>query len=182
MITLRPATIDDLELLRYWDTQLHVIACDPDEDWEWETDLNQTSEWVERLMAEKDGEPIGFLQIIDPLNEETHYWGDVEPNKRAIDIWIGEEVNLNRGYGTRMMQLAIERCFENPDVTGILIDPLATNTKAHRFYERLGFTFIEERVFNGDRCFVYELKRTGYQVPVQVGFVPVIKRSKLSSD
>jgi aminoglycoside 6'-N-acetyltransferase len=159
MISFRPATIEDLELLRYWDTQPHVIACDPDEDWEWEDDLKQHSQWVERLIAEKDGEPIGFLQIIDPLNEETHYWGDVPPNKRAIDIWIGEERNLNRGYRTRMMQLAIERCFANPDVTGILIDPLAANTAALRFYERLGFVFVEERMFHGDRCFVYEVHR-----------------------
>ena len=68
-----------------------MIACDPDGEWEWDDDLKQQSEWVERLIAEKNGETVGFLQIIDPLNEETHYWGDVPPKKRAIDIWIGEE-------------------------------------------------------------------------------------------
>ncbi|WP_158278667.1 hypothetical protein [Rhodohalobacter mucosus] len=49
MITLRPATIDDLELLRYWDTQPHVIACDPNGEWDWEDDLKQQSDYVERL-------------------------------------------------------------------------------------------------------------------------------------
>jgi aminoglycoside 6'-N-acetyltransferase len=59
-----------------------------------------------------------------------------------------------------MMQLATAHCFADPRVTGILIDPLASNTRAHRFYERLGFRFIERRVFLGvDDCAVYRLNR-----------------------
>ena len=159
MIRLRPATFDDLELLRYWDTKQHVIDCDPDDDWNWEVELKRDPEWRQQLIAEIKGKPIGFLQIIDPFKEDTSYWGDVAPNKRAIDIWIGEEDHLNKGYGTLMMKLAIEICFRNDYVDGILIDPLSSNSKAHRFYERLGFKFIEERTFNGTLCYVYELKR-----------------------
>ncbi len=143
MLTLRPATPNDLEIVEYWDTKQYVIDCDPDEDdWDWEIELARNPEWREQLVAELNGEPIGFLQIIDPYLEESHYWENVSPNKRATDIWICEEDNLNKGYGTIMMNLAIERCFSNPNVDGILIDPLKTNTKAHRFYERLGFEFI----------------------------------------
>jgi aminoglycoside 6'-N-acetyltransferase len=159
VIKLRPATINDLELVKYWDTKQHVIDCDPDDEWNWEIELIRNTEWREQLVAELNGEPIGFLQIIDPFLEETHYWGDVQPNKRAIDIWIGEENNLNKGYGTTMMELAIQRCFQNPAIDGILIDPLKSNSNAHRFYERLGFEFIEERIFNEDACYIYELKR-----------------------
>ncbi|HAD98543.1 MAG TPA: GNAT family N-acetyltransferase, partial [Cryomorphaceae bacterium] len=97
MIKLRPATLHDLELVKHWDTQQHVIDCDPDDDWDWETELGRNPPWREQLLAELYGEPIGFLQIIDPYLEETHYWGKVEPNKRAIDIWIGEAHNLNKG-------------------------------------------------------------------------------------
>ena len=80
-------------------------------------------------------------------------------NLRAIDIWIGLETDLNKGYGTEMMRLAIDRCFSNPNVEAILIDPLKSNTKAHRFYERLGFCFQEERNFEGHQCFIYQLDR-----------------------
>ncbi len=163
MITLRPATLEDLELLKYWDTKQHVIDCDPDDEWNWEIELSRQPKWREQLVAELNKEPIGFLQIIDPYQEETHYWGQVEKNKRAIDIWIGEESNLNKGYGSIMMKQAIQRCFENPKVEGILIDPIKTNTKAHKFYKRLGFEFIEERKFNEVFCYVYELRRKGYE-------------------
>jgi hypothetical protein len=44
-------------------------------------------------------------------------------------------------------------------VTAILIDPLASNVRAHRFYERLGFRFVERRRFGDDDCVVYVLDR-----------------------
>ena len=61
-----------------------------------------------------------------------------------------------------MMQLAIENCFKVPSVTSILVDPLKSNTRAHRFYKRLGFHFVEERDFNGSMCLVLELDKTTY--------------------
>lgn len=159
MITLRPATINDLDLVEYWDLKQHVFDCDPDDEWNWEMELKYNPEWREQLIAELNGEPIGFIQIIDPFKEESNYWGNVEQNKRAIDIWIGEENNLNKGYGTKMMKLAIERCFDKRNVSGILIDPLKTNIKAHRFYERLGFEFLGERTFDNSISYIYELRR-----------------------
>lgn len=159
MITLRSATPDDVELLRYWDEQPHVIASDPDSDWEWEIELLRSPDWREQLIAELDGRPIGCIQIIDPAREDSHYWGDIAPNLRAIDIWIGEASELGKGYGTQMMQLSLARCFADPAVTAVLIDPLASNTRAHRFYERLGFEFVEQRRFDADDCFVYHLTR-----------------------
>lgn len=155
----RHATIEDLELLQHWDKQPHVIACDPSGEGDWIPELTKKEEWRELLISQEEDEPIGFLQIIDPKLEDTHYWGDLPPNLRAIDIWIGEKENLNKGYGTTMMKMAFDRIFSNPQVQTILIDPLASNTKAHRFYERLGFQFVEERVFGEALCFVYELKR-----------------------
>ena len=160
MLHLRPATIDDLELLRRWDEEPHVVESDPNDDWGWEVELTRNPDWREQLIAEVDGRSIGFIQIIDPALEDSHYWGEIESNLRAIDIWIGEEKELGKGYGTQMMKLAIDRCFADPLVTAILIDPLASNTRAHRFYERLGFQFVEPRRFGDDECFVYRLNRS----------------------
>jgi aminoglycoside 6'-N-acetyltransferase len=160
MLHLRPATIDDLDLLRQWDEEPHVVEADPNDDWGWEVELARDPDWREQLIAEIAGRSIGFIQIIDPALEDSHYWGEIEPNLRAIDIWIGAEADLGKGYGTQMMKLAIERCFANPLVTAILIDPLASNTRAHRFYERLGFQFVEPRRFGEDDCFVYRLNRS----------------------
>lgn len=163
MIQLRPATIADLTLLRHWDEQPHVLESDPNDDWEWETELLRDPDWREQLIAELDGRPIGFVQIIDPAREETHYWGDVPENLRAIDIWIGEAEDTGKGYGSEMMRLALRRCFADPAVEAVLIDPLASNTAAHRFYERLGFRFVERRQFGEDDTFVYRLERADFR-------------------
>jgi len=158
-LILRPATIRDAKRLRDWDDRPHVLQSDPDSDWEWETELARAPDWREHLIAEVDGVPIGFMQIIDPAREDSHYWGDVPANLRAIDIWIGEEAYLDQGYGTRMMRMALASCFADPSVAAVIIDPLASNVRAHRFYERLGFRFVERRTFLGDDCFVYRLER-----------------------
>lgn len=158
-INLRKATIADLRLLEHWDVQQHVLESDPHDDWDWETELLKEPDWREQLIAELDGRPIGFVQIIDPRSEDSHYWGDVPENLRAIDIWIGEHEDLGRGYGTVMMQLALQRCFANAHVTAVIIDPLESNVRARRFYERLGFHFVECRRFNNDECAVYMITR-----------------------
>lgn len=158
-LVLRAATPADAPLLRRWDEEPHVIASDPETDWQWEDELQVNPDWREQLVAELEGRPIGFVQIIDPAREETRYWGEVPENLRAVDIWIGEPDCLGQGYGTRMMRLALDRCFADPRVSAVLIDPLAANTRAHRFYERLGFRFVERRRFGPDDCFVYRLER-----------------------
>lgn len=163
-IQLRPAVITDIAIIEHWDKQQHNIDADPNDDWKWEQELVREPVWREQLIAELDGRPIGFVQIIDPLEEDSHYWGEIEKNLRAIDIWMGESNDIGKGYGSVIMTKAIERCFEVKEVSAILIDPLATNIKAHRFYERLGFRFVERRFFGEDDCFVYQLKRENWEV------------------
>lgn len=167
-IVLRPGRVEDSALLRHWDEQPHVIESDPDDDWEWETELAHEPDWREQLMAELvvDGQPnrpIGFVQIIDPAREATHYWGNCEPNLRAIDIWIGEADCLGKGYGEQMMRLALDRCFADPAVTAVIIDPLASNTRAHKFYQRLGFVPAGLRMFFDHECLVHRLTRAGWE-------------------
>lgn len=159
-IRLREATIADLAILNHWDEQPHNILADPNDDWEWETELCRRPEWRKQLIAELDGRPIGFIQIINPALEETHYWGNVPDNLRAIDIWIGEKEDLGKGYGTIMMQLALEKCFADPSVNAVIIDPLVSNVKARKFYEGIGFEFVENRQLDHDHCAIYRLPKT----------------------
>jgi aminoglycoside 6'-N-acetyltransferase len=162
-VDLRTATIADLDLLRHWDEQSHVVAADPNDDWNWEVELHHIHDWREQLIAEIDGRAIGFIQIIDPAREESHYWGNIGRNFRAIDIWIGNESDLGKGYGTQMMRLALDRCFASTETIAVLIDPLISNTRSHRFYERFGFKFLQNRRFGEDDCRVYQLTRSDWQ-------------------
>ncbi len=159
MLTLRAAKPEDISLLKRWDTDPVVMTSVPLEWWDWDKELSTPGDWREMFIAEDDGHAIGFVQVMNPVTDPDQYWGPVTGHVRAIDIWIGEADARNRGYGTEMMKQAIEICFADPRVTHILIDPLASNTEAHRFYERLGFRFVERRRFGDDDCFVFTLQR-----------------------
>ena len=63
-----------------------------------------------------------------------------------------------------MMTRAIDACFTDGQVTAIIIDPLASNTDAHRFYQRLGFRPVERRMFGPDDCLVHRLERAEWEV------------------
>jgi len=162
-LKIRAATIDDLDILNRWDNEEHVIVSDPNDDWLWETELQKTPPWRDQLIASVNEKPIGFIQIIDPKEEESHYWGDVEENFRAIDIWIGEIDFLNKGFGTLMMKHALQICFSNPSIKAVLIDPLSNNIRAHTFYQRLGFNPVGIRMFGDDECLVHILNRKDWE-------------------
>lgn len=168
-LLVRAATLNDVELFDRWDQMPHVKAATSNDaskafDADWEEELSPREDGTEFLIAEVDDVPIGAMQIINPATEVSHYWGAVASNLRAIDIWIGEESYIGRGFGTHMMNFAIERCFSSSEVVAILIDPLANNVRSHRFYERLGFEFQERRQFDEDSdCFVYRLDRKTWQ-------------------
>ncbi|MCA3262992.1 MAG: GNAT family N-acetyltransferase [Telmatospirillum sp.] len=160
MIRLRPATPADVEILERWDAAPHVVASDPDEDdWDRDREIRAAPDWREQLIATLHGRPIGCVQIIDPAREEHRYWGDCAADLAAVDIWIGEADCLGKGYGTEMMRQALARCFADVRVAAVVIDPLADNVRAHRFYERLGFRFVERRRFGAHDCPVYRLGR-----------------------
>ena len=163
-VVLRPARLEDIPLLRRWDSEPHIIAVSgEDGGWDWDNEIAQDVAWREMLIAELDERPIGFVQIIDPFEEETHYWGDCDPGQRAIDIWIGEADCLGKGFGTQMMQLALARCFAPDNVTAVLIDPLASNARAIRFYGTMGFHPVERRFFGTDDCLVMRLERSQFR-------------------
>src|SRR5690606_15044000 len=113
LITYKKAGIEDIETLLYWDKKSHVINSDPNDDWNWVNELPRNLPWRWQFIAILHKKPIGFIQIIDAFKEETNYWNCKEPHVMAIDIWIGEENNLGKGYGTQMMNFAIEFCFKN---------------------------------------------------------------------
>ncbi|MEQ9316996.1 MAG: GNAT family N-acetyltransferase [Henriciella sp.] len=171
-VTLRPATLADVPHFKRWDREPHVIAATSDEP---DADIAfEGAVWAEEIgngdpassyyVAELDGRPIGALQVIDPALERTHYWGkDCPQGLRAMDIWIGEADCLNQGYGTEMMTIAIDNAFAEVDVEAVIIDPLASNTNAHRFYQRLGFQPVERRDFDGDDTLVHRLNRADWR-------------------
>jgi aminoglycoside 6'-N-acetyltransferase len=161
MVRLRTATVDDIPILREWDADPVVSAATGGAgSHDWAVEIPREVWWREFLIAEIDGEPIGFVCLIDALAEETHYWGHEEqPGAWALDIWIGSAGHRGKRHGEQMMRQALDRCFDVHGATTVLIDPLKVNANAIRFYERLGFTRVGERWFDDDLVVVHRFDR-----------------------
>ena len=170
VVRLRPATAADAATLAVWDLEPHVIACSSDDPLaevafdgvDWTDELTNSAYELAYVIAEVEGRPVGVMAVCDPHTEPSHYWGEIEPGLRAIDIWIGPPEWLGRGVGTSMMTQMIDRCFAEPGVEAIVIDPLASNTAAIRFYQRLGFVAEGRRMFAEDDCLVHRLDRADW--------------------
>ena len=154
-------------MLKAWDEEPHVQFSDPKDGggsgWDWEDQIEAGWAGFEELIAELNGVPFGFVQIMDPERDPFDYWPEKDPGFRAIDLWIGPAEHLGKGYGTQMMRLALARCFAEPSVHTVLIDPLQRNERAIRFYRRIGFSFLETRVFGDDVCDVHRITRDTFQ-------------------
>jgi aminoglycoside 6'-N-acetyltransferase len=163
VISLRRMRVADLAWLRRWDEDPDVAsAIGRGADWyDWPVELARNVPWRELLIVEENGRPVGFLQLIDAVEEETHYWGDVAPGTWALDIWIGAPDDRGRGLGGAAMRLALDRVFGHHDAAWLVIDPYVTNTRAIAFYRHLGFEPVDERRFGDDerRCLVMRLVR-----------------------
>ncbi len=160
-VTLRKVRPDDATLLEKWDRDEGVIASNPNDAGEsdWPAEIAADPDWRRFWIAEADGRAVGVLIDIDPEKEESHYWGDCGPGLRAFDIWVGEPEMRSLGVGAAMMRQALAAAFADPAVNAVIIDPLASNARAIRFYERMGFSPVERRWFGEDDCLVMRLDR-----------------------
>jgi aminoglycoside 6'-N-acetyltransferase len=164
-IILRPATEADLALMKRWDRNDHTPP-DPDEGWNWEVELGVPSPGRRQIIAELNGRPLGFMQLLDLGLDVSGYWQHLDnpAGHASIDIWIGELEDLNKGHGREMMRQAIELVFSDPAIHTILIDPQIENEGAIRFYQRLGFHFIEEREIWDEDVLIHALTRVTYNL------------------
>lgn len=154
--------VDDVTLIARWDEDPAVLAAlggRAMDWWDWAVEVDRDLAWRELMIAEEAGRAIGFVQLTDAHEEESQYWGAVEPGTWTIDIWIGAPGDRGRGLGAQLMTTVVERCFNVHGASQILIDPMVTNRRAIAFYERLAFEPVGERDFDGDRCLVMRLVR-----------------------
>ena len=154
--------IDDVAWLVRWDDDPDVATAIGGRGalwYDWSAELIRDVPWRELLIVEEDGRPIGFLQLTDASEEESHYWGDIEPGTWALDIWIGLPADRGRGLGAEAMKVALGRVFDQHGAEMVVIDPAVDNRRAISFYERLGFERVGVREFGDDEGLVMRRSR-----------------------
>jgi aminoglycoside 6'-N-acetyltransferase len=128
-VTLRPITLDDVP-------RLAEIAAEPEIAYWWlgltEGDLREKAGPEEGLVyvIEEGGEVVGLVEA----GEEN------EPDYRhaSIDIFV-TAARKGQGLGADAIRTLARHLFDDRGHHRITIDPAATNERAIRVYERVGF-------------------------------------------
>lgn len=156
-VDFRKMTIDYLPLYYAWAEKDHVKNT-------WFLDgyasVDSIKETIEgngydySLLILLDDKAIGYLQYCDLfayrnicLDPKPLYKNEPE-GTMCMDLFIGEDEYLNKGYGTSIVKKFCEFLFSQSGVQRILIDPSVDNLRAIRCYEKAGFKKIKE-AFDG---------------------------------
>ena len=135
----RPATHDDLPLLRCWLATPEAVRWwgDPIEQEGLLREDLDTPQMTMRIVS-CDGRPFAYAQ-----DYEVHAWPQehlehLPQGSRAIDTFIGETDMIGRGHGSRYLRLLAERLVRE-GAPLIAIDPGVDNVRAQRAYAKAGF-------------------------------------------
>lgn len=139
----------DYELLARWLTDERVLAFYEGRDRPFTLQMVKekfasrvlAGEGIVACIMEYVCRPIGYLQFYpaDPAEYEFEGRGKVF----ALDLFIGEPDEWNRGFGTRFLQLLLGYLFEQHGADWVILDPHIDNVRAIRAYEKSGFRKIK---------------------------------------
>jgi aminoglycoside 6'-N-acetyltransferase len=162
-LSFRRASSADARIFEAWDAEPHVraaVSADGKRGFTADWPLQLDDERFAYVIALSGGGPVGFVCIVDPAVDP--YWGEMPAGTRAVDIIIGDPGRLGLGLGPEMLRWAVGRCFADPSVQAVLVDPLVGNARAIRFFRRFGFVERERRLLGTDECLVLSLPRTAW--------------------
>jgi RimJ/RimL family protein N-acetyltransferase len=150
LIDFRWLSEDDLPLIHRWLNQGEALrwygqkATTLDEiDAEYRPMLHG-QDTAKASLITYEGVPIGYIQHYLTA-DEAEYWGRqrLPPGTAGIDLFIGEETFLHRGFGPLVIRRYLdERLFTDPAITACIIDPDPANVIAIRAYEKVGFRYL----------------------------------------
>ena len=159
-IEFHPFTADDIPLFLDWSKRKHVK----------DTWFLEGYEPVETIYKTMSGngydfpfiiylgkQPIGYIQycnlyaytkLCSDYNLQAYkaLFSDPEQSKGnyCIDLFIGEEAYLGKGFGSEIVEAFCDLLFSNPEVKRILVDPSMENKRAIRCYEKAGFRSLQQ--------------------------------------
>jgi aminoglycoside 6'-N-acetyltransferase len=137
--SFRPATRDDLPMLRSWLATPDVVRWwgDPAEQYAiLEEDLRNPL-MVMRIVA-CEGRPFAYVQDCDVHTWPQAHFAHLPEGARGIDAFIGVPDMIGRGHGAAFLrECAAQLIAEGARL--VAIDPEASNLHARRAYAKAGF-------------------------------------------
>lgn len=146
MAKLRKMTLSDIPLFSSWLDKSHVSPWFNRESWMDEIEkMDSEYKWIEHFILEDDSHPIGFCQYYPCSISGEEMGGYTEKGGTySIDYLIGDEENLSKGYGKKMVGAMEDMIRDRGDAKRIVVEPEKGNLPSRRLLLSCGYTHDEE--------------------------------------
>jgi RimJ/RimL family protein N-acetyltransferase len=140
-LTLRPATLDDLEptwQFRRLESVSRWITRAPGSLEEYRTEFEDADRLASTLVVRLDGEVIGDLML---RVEDAWAQAEIAEQARGVQAELGWVLHPDRaghGYATEAVRELIRICFEDLGLRRVTADCFAANEGSWRLMERVG--------------------------------------------
>ncbi|MDF2690595.1 MAG: family N-acetyltransferase [Gammaproteobacteria bacterium] len=139
----KPLQESDIDLLYRWLSQPHVAEI-------WYESLSYqetrakylaclTYDWIFLFIVYYRNQPIGYIHYYYAEKVGHGWWPDAKPGEAGLDLFIGEQDYLDKGYGTALLKEFIKKISADPKVHTLFVDVELNNLRAQRCYEKAGF-------------------------------------------
>ena len=119
-------------------------------------------------IIESDGRPIGYIQCYPWSGDEEYARTvglDLVEGEWGLDVLVGEPDMIGSGVGSRAVELLCEHVIRDRGAPSVALVTEATNTRAHRAYQKIGFSVVGEVLDtdtrDGVRVRSYVMRRPG---------------------
>jgi len=103
---------------------------------EWIENSNKKDNYIFAIVKSENDELIGNCSIHDL---------DLIMKRGSVGIFIGEEENRNKGYGSEVLELLIAYGFDYLNLNNIMLSVYSFNKRAMKCYKKVGFKEIGKR-------------------------------------
>lgn len=146
-IDFKPLNSSHFKLIHYWFNKPHVQAFYSLRSWSLKevteklTPYLKNEKCVQSFVIYNKEHPIGYIQSY-PI--EKHPWqeqdlsDDIIKSAAGIDLFIGEEEYLGKGFGSEIINCFLDKLIW-PNYHYCLVDPNIQNKSSIRLFQKCGF-------------------------------------------
>lgn len=141
-ITLRPAMLADLSIIRAWLRRPEVADWwGPLESTEAEVRIALQSPSALCRIVEWDATPIGYAHAIDAAIWGADLPQDLEPGTWELDVVIADPAHRGRGAGMEALRLLRQEVFASTLATAVCVFVSIRHEAVVRAFEKAGFVW-----------------------------------------
>ena len=147
VVTLRPATKGDLDIIRRWLRLPDIEAWwGPVSATEAEVTIALASAYSICRIIEADAHPVGYAHAVDATIWGADLPQDLTPGTWDIDLFVADEAHRGKGVGQAALALLCDEVFRTTLACAVCVFASVRNERAIRAYEKAGFRW--HRVWN----------------------------------